>query len=68
VSNYVNIKGQLTMRLSVNSVSTASIAFDLLGVRAWTPNSVTNEFLQAYVKVLNTYPGVFANGTLINTA
>jgi hypothetical protein len=66
VSQFVNIKGQLTMRVSVNSAISTSLAFDLLGVRAWAPNSVTNGFFKDFVKILNTYPGVFANGTTFN--
>jgi len=66
VSNFVNIKGQLTVRVSVNSAIQTSLAFDLFGVRAWTPNSVTNGFFKDFVKILDKYPGVFANGTTIH--
>jgi len=66
VSNFVNIKGQLTVRVSVNSAISTSLDFDLFGIRSWTPNSVTNGFFKDFVKLLNTYPGVFANGTTIH--
>jgi len=66
VHDFANSRQQLVMRVSVNSASATSLSLDLLGVRSWTPWSGSNFVLKGTVKFLNTYPGVFANGTIIN--
>jgi hypothetical protein len=66
VHEFANSRQQLVMRVSVNSASATSLSLDLLGVRSWTPWAGSNFVLKGTVKFLNTYPGKFANGTLIN--
>jgi hypothetical protein len=66
VHEFANSRQQLVMRVSVNSASATSLSLDLFGIRSWTPWGGSNFVLKGTVKFLNTYPGVFANGTLIN--
>jgi len=66
VHDFANSRQQLVMRVSVNSASATSLSLDLMGVRSWTPSSGSNFFLKGSVKLLNTFRGVFANGTVIN--
>jgi hypothetical protein len=68
VQNYADIRKRLVMRISVNSATATSLSLDLFGIRAWTPYAGSNENFKATAKFLNTYPGVFANGTQINVS
>jgi hypothetical protein len=65
-SDFANNRHQLIMRISVNSAVQSTLQLDLFGVRSWTPSSFSNQFLKPFVKILDSYPGKFANGTLIN--
>jgi len=68
VSDFANTRNKLILRVSVNSASATSLYLDLFGIRSWTPSAAANQALKSVVKLLNTYPGVFANGTEINSS
>jgi len=64
--NYANNRGQVVMRVSVNSESQSTLFFDLFGIRSWTPSSTSNQALRLYSKILQTQSAEFANGTVVN--
>jgi len=66
VQNYADARQRLILRVSVNSPTATSLSLDLFGVRTWTPWGLSNEAFKSTSKFLNTYPGKFQNGTLIN--
>jgi hypothetical protein len=72
VKDYLNKRSQLAIRISVNSASSTSMALDVFSVRTWIPGSIrdyepgANEAFKDTIKLLNTYPGKFKNGTLYN--
>jgi hypothetical protein len=66
VHDYANSRRQLIMRVSVNSASQTNLYLDVFGVRAWVPWGGSNQALRDTVKLLNFYPGEYANGTVIN--
>jgi len=66
VQNYADSRQRLVMRVSVNSATTTSLSLDLFGVRTWTPWGNSNEVFKSTVKFVSTFPGKFANGTIIN--
>jgi hypothetical protein len=66
VHNYADARQRLVLRVSVNSATATSLNLDLFGIRTWTPWGLSNEVFKSTSKFLNTYPGKFANGTIIN--
>jgi len=66
VSNYADARQRLILRVSVNSATATSLYLDLFGVRTWTPWGLSNEVFKSTVKFVSTFPGKFANGTVIN--
>jgi hypothetical protein len=64
--NYANNRGQLILRVSVNSESQTTLFLDLFGVRSWTPSSLSNQALRLDALIFNSQPGEFTNGTTIN--
>jgi len=66
VQNYADSRQRLILRVSVNSATATSLSLDLFGVRTWTPWGTSNDVFKSASKFLNTYPGKFANGTIIN--
>jgi len=65
--NYANTRGQLIMRVSVNSDSQSTLDLDLFGVRSWTPSATSNQALRFDAKVFSAFEGEFTNGTVINS-
>jgi len=65
-STYANNRGQIIVRISVNSDSFTTLDLDLFGIRSWTPSSPANQMLKVDAKLFNSAPGEFANGTTVN--
>jgi len=66
VNQYANNRGQIILRVSVNSATATSLYVDLFGVRSWTSSAFTNQAFKSLFKDLGSLPGVFANGTTFN--
>lgn len=63
---YADVRGQVAMRVSVNSATSSSLQLDLFGIRTWSPDTRTNAFWKLYTLSFNNLPGEFSNGTTIN--
>jgi len=72
VNEYLNKRSQLAIRVSVNSASATTLALDDFDVETYIPGSIggeepgANGAFKQTIKILDSYPGAFQNGTLFN--
>jgi hypothetical protein len=72
VNNYLNKRSQLAIRVSVNSLSATTLDLDDFDVETYIPGSIAgyepgaNQAFKDTIKIFNSYPGKFQNGTLYN--
>jgi len=57
-NTFTNSRGQLVVRVSVNSAVATTLWIDLFGIRSYEPSSFTNQFLKQAVLQIDTLPVV----------
>jgi len=57
-NTFTNSRGQLVVRVSVNSAVATTLWIDLFGIRSYEPNSFTNQFLKPAIETIDTLPVV----------